>query len=1411
MLLPEKISIKLQILEQLLNDFDVDDSQSVRSSSSQESAFVDQMQKLRVSQGSTKFEEEEEEIEESKEFWKVLKESDLEVFNKLDENLLMYQERDCLENALKYLKTSIDDFPPDYFLQSPPNIIGTLMDIVWKVSQNDAIEIVRIMRFILNGLKDRWIEAENLCVNYFPVKKHINKILQIFTDFFEHFHDEEKLAYQQEILNEIFLILFDLADFVKETQEVCEIYLNELLNMLGKVAKNFRRSNNCRVNYLVCIYLINIFISSMDTTNISKFCVNNVWEYELDVALLDFPLKSLHKKIYNLIMKNRLEVIEEDKDLEMLLKIDTFWKPVVEIFQNHSKISDKEIIFLGLQAIDSLYIHKNPEMVSIIINAMNKCSSHFHTNQKLKEAAEDLFLRLISSDILEIRKRTYSLARENVQRKLSEECNDPRLKNFDVCAVLGIPFSLEIFTEILCFGNTSEDEEIKKNVRLIIFTILRSKIIFPNHWNAILSTIKPILVMLPSLFFKESKLGFLAFDIFNQNSGFTKDELNNFFARFLFASHQNAREFAKRKLLENLNEYAQDFIEIVPDNFCIISKDFKTDLQVPDHQIGYDPEAYQTTAQLLKSITSLNDPDVLQSILLQLSVLMNSKKLCIKAHDDNLWVYFMASPDMNFPNHAIIRKLTINILFKWATCIPSFRIYLSNESKILAFLINTLIYYHDENQIKKQASSLLFLLLFSDFVVVNDKITSLPNIINTLECPFRFQGHWKESPFNKISQLECLYETMEMNDVNDSDIKQLTLKYFRFSFARAWFKEPIDGKRRNYYKNCENALKIPEKLMLNENDLKSFNEISFDRVVNKFCKDLENSTTLEQILKVKNEMICLVMMPEVKVDEFASLLNDQMRKYHLKSRQFYHLIELCEAILPLISDDGVMGMMKGETIFMKLLNDIDEENYEILRLFNAIVKMCTARNQLANKIVKMFNDEHKIQFSSVIVEKLVDKIQLYIRMKAFNDIELLSTFKITLATLRNVLNNFTIVLDESFLNATFGSLLNATKYFLPSSFAQLKSNKISNSHLVDQMFAIIERICSLSIKMNLKPEDYNTIFLWLTDEKKMNKALVWKIVAQLTKNNLHFIEFSKGFDSALGFPFYEVLIKCINNHELQILERNAQALVLGNLLDFISDSSQNQLKMILDNKKHEEIKSDMAKFFICQKTNSIDAISFIVKKMIINEMPQVASLVKEKKIIERILKSGVQNLDVIVACYKFKPLENHVANSIRAMSDGDFSALISQLINPLNRNSKVLEANERKINKNVLDIILILLQSPKGYEKIHENIFKNSNILNDFVMIIACGLQNTIHFAEIMFHLEVLHAFLNCNKTHELFINQEFTHLKSEYLLKLSSEKSQKIVHVNYKHVQYAVDLFMLHALGLFNVIDNLKFNNDSK
>lgn len=699
------------------------------------------------------------------------------------------------------------------------------------------------------------------------MKWHINQIVLMIDNRFQKFHfnfNSNTFKERQEELIEFYHLLVDLVNFFNAKRNFCEIYVIDLLNVMSKLTRIFRVYYSKAVekdsfapvfktHYLVMIYFMNNLVALINSEHSIELSENNVWELECDIALMDIPLKTAHSGVYKVIKRNRINKIMEDQDLLLMLQGNSRWIAVVELFKTWDNLTPEEIIFKGIKAIETISVHQSQQLVTLLLEQISKCADKYNTNQKLKEAADTLFLRFLAIDLMNIKRLAYKTAGSLIKKRLTNQ-TDNELSGGSICAVVGIPITPEIITEVLCFGYTSADQEVSKYAKLILFALLNSKCVYKNDWPNILEVLKPVMALMPCLFKTNKKLGEFSMDIFNSNSDFDDQELYQAYIRYLFCDDPKARKIAKVKLLDYMNEpeFSYSFIEMVPDDFCLIKDHQVMDLVIPEANVCCDSEIYQNTCDVLKNVNAA-DVELVTTALLQLSILMNSMQICHQSHDDNLWVFFVASTTAKFQNIPKIRKLTIDIFYKWTVTVPNFRIYLANETSVLVFLIKTLIFFQEDDQMKRQCSCVLFLLMYSDFVVLHGTNVSLPSFFSVLRCPFKYSQHWIESPFNEVTAFESLYKEI-VNHRHESDIYDISHTYLKFIIGVYWFgdmKTLISVENFNnssYSAVCSSkALKIDDKLMLSQLELLHLYHSAPSKVFERLSCELDNCTSPGQI------------------------------------------------------------------------------------------------------------------------------------------------------------------------------------------------------------------------------------------------------------------------------------------------------------------------------------------------------------------------------------------------------------------------------------------------------------------------------------------------------------------------------------------------------------------------------------
>lgn len=1374
------------------------------------------------------------ELEQADEFWEELSGANLDTFNGIDAELSLYKEENHLINVLSFINVAVEDYPAEFFFQ-PPNVLESLVKISSETSQIQSMKVFRLIRLIIIRLKNRWKEAiistkkqQDTFISY---RKHINKILLSLTNFFKEICENfssDMLVSRKKWLNEMYLLLFDVAKFIKETQNVCLLFFNELMNMMGTVSKILRlnylsetaaHNEEIRLFYIVNLSVLNTFIASTDSkTSLGE---NNLWEYECDISLLDVPLRICQPRIFALIETNRKDVIKEDKELTLLLNSQSSWKPVVKLFQDWENLSDEKILYLGLETINTIRIHRCLELVELLLKTIKKCSVNFNHNKKLNKAAEKIFIRLISNEVPEIRKRVYASARKNIQKTIQGEIGYSN-EDSSLCTLLGFPLTSEIVTEILCFGYTDNNGEIARNAKQILFGLLRSQLYLKDHWQLLLNIIKPILPLMTCL---EDQMVLFAFDVYQQYSVFETNELNQAYARFLYCKHPETRKSAKRKLLENL-EFETEIIEIVPDDFCVVQMPLISELPIPDSKIGYDREAYNSAHEVLTTMDR-SDESILQAVLLRLSMMMNSRELCQRTHDDNVWVYFMASLDMGFPNNVKIRKFTINILFKWAVSVSNFRLYLANEPSVLKFLVRTLIEFQDETQIWKETSWLLFYLLFSDFVVATEQKVSMPKLLSTLNFPFKFEHHWVESPFNSVTLLEQLNEAMaEVQEA--AEVHQITQKHLKFTFSLEWFKErrellfePNFSSAMYYLHQSPGALKVPERFQLTESDISCFKQTSSKQILETICCKLENTTVVQEALSLSLQVRFLLMLPTDSRKELAATLSRYISRFTVfapfESEQmlFKSFIQIYRDILDSLDDESIVRVFNNNLIKGIIKSNInfpvkEEVHVEVMDFMNCVIKTASKKPNLMELLLKNFEREEKIHLPSRIVESSVDQLfEKVMQDRKWHQIVKRPVAKSILVVLHSTLEMMPLQLDHIYLNGLFDRLLTVTKPLYRSHLNQLKLSTPLHVHskVMQYIFAILLSIASKVKHLKLTPENYKSFSMWTMQESLKIKTLPWLTLAQLTKDKEDYAIFRQNlFEHAhinLNEAVLSFLLKPVNQLHQALSLQQALVTVLANILenDVLSGKDLISVTMVID------------KLLTCR---NLEALAFLIRKMLQIEFPNLVQLVEERRLIHRFLefdKAALKNvadyqsvaylLETVVFCFNHEPLAKHVSEIL--LHDSSFVVTFIDL--------KGCDLDVfKRFNNNVFNLMMIMMKTEAGLRKISQ-VLQDPKVANRMILASHENLKINHPFSMLVFQLRFWYSLLDAASTHgSPVFDLISTHSVDSVVVDIKKyTEFGTVFERKCKSARFVIDLLFLHVVSIFDFSYSTKHCADCK
>lgn len=355
--------------------------------------------------------------------WELPLPSDAKTLNALNESLQTHNDEKDIQHAFKYLVPSVSDNPPEFFLQ-PPYIVHSLIKLseAKKVSIKSTVEVLhRLTVAIQKRLKSLQLTSmytfqdpksqcpdETLNVQI-SVPAFVHEIYLLCFSWLKDISDD---ADMQET-NKIFYLFRELHSLAI-AQPLEEFQFREIRHELGYLAKYFRqiwesnsKSFSTRTKYLVTIKTLSEFLQTSKYANQQESGETNPeanndtcfphkprynpaefetmnstghrkaledgdqnWQHELQIAALDYPMRHIYPSVYEPILAQALKV--NNRKLHVLLNADEIFAPAVSLLRQPNAFSDEEVIALGLEAVDTLYLHRSTDLVRLMIKAVGR-------------------------------------------------------------------------------------------------------------------------------------------------------------------------------------------------------------------------------------------------------------------------------------------------------------------------------------------------------------------------------------------------------------------------------------------------------------------------------------------------------------------------------------------------------------------------------------------------------------------------------------------------------------------------------------------------------------------------------------------------------------------------------------------------------------------------------------------------------------------------------------------------------------------------------------------------------------------------------------------------------------------------------------------------------------------------------
>ncbi|KXJ71869.1 hypothetical protein RP20_CCG019454 [Aedes albopictus] len=767
--------------------------------------------------------------------WEVPLAPDAKVFKDINDSLDPHGDETAIKHAFSYLTRSINDYPPEFFLQ-PPYVFHSLLQLLEarRARLTTTIEMFhrltisvqkRLKSFQLTSMyiyKDPKTECpEETRRVQISVSAFVHELCIMGINRLKEVSDDIDV----QVSNKIFNLLHELLELV-QMHSLEEFQVREIRHELGYLAKHFRQtweSNSksfaSRTKYLVTISILSRFLQiardtqspeppeqatlSNDTCfphkphyNPAEFeTINSTnqrrtiedqdqnWLHELQLAALDYPMRHIYPAIYAPILELALRSGSTRK-LQVLLGADEILAPAVAILRQPSTMSDEELVMNGLNAVDTLHLHRSTAMVKLLVRAVGKCHDLFEGNYKLRDAAEKLVLRLLSHSDERIKSTAYDQCNAVMKDYISSLDEGAILSHRKgvtklgqgKLASLGIPLSVEILVEVICFGFCSANRKIKQQAETILLFVLNSRSFLLDRWNDLLDIIVPVLPFLQTagIVKPQSTLSRAICALLHPDSQLSATDLMRGNLRYLFQDDADIREEALTRVLflmsvaPNAHQYSPN-IEHIRDTLSNAICLTKSRYDVAKH-LSSDVFEVSAVRPLLDTLVQeSSDPGIRRSALVQLNAMAEDPVLCEIIHKANGWAFVLQVLDnalreqhfLDYPDSAVP---AVGILTKLCFAIPEFRRFLADDVNVYYLIVRALLSFHHLPIFKPDCCSLLFLLLFSEYTLGSGKTISLPAVCQHYKVPFLCEYHWKYSPFNELSYLEEIFVDVARDD-----------------------------------------------------------------------------------------------------------------------------------------------------------------------------------------------------------------------------------------------------------------------------------------------------------------------------------------------------------------------------------------------------------------------------------------------------------------------------------------------------------------------------------------------------------------------------------------------------------------------------------------------------------------------
>ncbi|XP_035794602.1 rotatin-like [Anopheles albimanus] len=790
-----------------------------------------------------------------------------------------------LQHALSFLAPYIQDYPPEFFLQ-PPYIFLSLLRLVYARKVPVRKTLAMLLKLLIS--LEKRMDEKKLSVMHIPnedddhqqhvtdrrkvqisVSGCVYELFQLCLELSKELSTDLDMGSS----NMVFLVVFQLTALVGQDESFPAHRYIELRREMGYLIKHYRQewesnmsSVTSRIRYLISLQnLLNFVYAEKDLQgkevtaldhgerhsanqyNPADYAItlnstghrqvldelDGVWMNELHLAQLDYSLQFACEEMYTRLWVPAF--VERSTIVCTLASVREELEPAVLMLRNgitNYEGDEAELLGLAQEAMGTLHLHRSIELVRMIMKTVGNCARSMIEDEPVRELMESITLRLLAHGDEEIRCEAYELCTGMMKDfigQLDEGAILTRRSLFSKTAPklrsLGIPLSLEILTEITCFGYPSANVRIHRCAETMLLFLCNSRAFLHEKWTDVQEILLPMapLLQLATIGAHETTLRKAVMGLFHPDCELPLLDVLQGNLRMLYHENGSVREEALTRVLFLLSSTGragrfmpriENITDTIPNGLCLLKLRYD-----PAKHLSTDVHEVSAVRPLLDTLEQEDgDPGLRRSALVQLNVMAEDPLLCELIHNASGWplvlkaLYNALQENhlLDYPDAAIP---AVGILTKLCFTVTSFRRFLGTNETAYELIVRSLLAFHHMPVFRVECCALLYLMLFADCSLGGGRTISLPRLCETscFRIPFVCEFHWRTSPFRRISPLEELvlgenalqqeprtsapegesilqlkHNTLSLSAVEPTQ-REPILRLIRFTFADLWF------------------------------------------------------------------------------------------------------------------------------------------------------------------------------------------------------------------------------------------------------------------------------------------------------------------------------------------------------------------------------------------------------------------------------------------------------------------------------------------------------------------------------------------------------------------------------------------------------------------------------------------------